>query len=393
MPLRASACVLPLLFCALVSPTTGAGQKPHANPAPLPSIAPLDLARLLDLYAEGRFDEAVRRVAQAGDETGRHLRRHWDVSGRQWIEADPAQRPQRILAAAAFALETESLRAERGDWRITDDPPCTASCVLDWAQLRLVERGAPDQAERAWLLAAAALTGGVRDWRYLYRPVDPARATRLLPGLMDRALVRFPDDPPLRLEQALAAAGRFNITIDGGRPAPTVTPSLPMLGRRGFSVVPLRFDGQEAAGLLDALGDDPLVGAEAQARLGYIYWAAGRDEAARDALTKAAARAGDADLRYLAQFLLGWIGITRSDSAAAIPALEAALAARPGSQSAALALAALELQRGDAGKAHDLARAALDERRADVDPWRLFLYGHHPLWPARLAELRRAVRP
>ena len=123
------------------------------------------------------------------------------------------------------------------------------------------------------------------------------------------------------------------------------------------------------------------------------YWALERDEAAQDELTKAADRTGDADVRYLAQFLLGWIAIARGDGAAAIPRLEAALAARPASQSAALALASLELQRGDAGKAHDLARASLDQRRADVDPWRLFLYGHHPHWPARLAELRRAVKP
>jgi hypothetical protein len=391
MPLRVPACVLTLIFL-LVSSTIGAGQKAKPKPAPPPSIAPLDLALLLDLYADGRFDEAVRSVARAGDETGRHLRRHWDVSGRQWIDADPAQRARRILVAAAFALETEYLRAERGDWRITDDPPCPAACVLDWAQLRLAERGDPDPAERAWFLAAAALTGGVRDWRYLYRPVDPARASRLLPGLMDRALLRFPGDGSLRLEQALAAAGRYNITTDGRLAAPFMT-SLPVFGSRGFSAVPMRPDGQEAAGLLTALGDDPIVGGEARMRLGYLYWVVGHDEAARDALTKASLRAGEADIRYLAQFLLGWIAIARSDSGAAIPALQAALAERPGSQSAALALASLELQRGDAGKAHDLARAALDERRGDVDPWRLFLYGHHPLWPARVADLRRAVKP
>ena len=388
MPRRASAAMLLLLLFT----APAAGQKTKPTPPP-PSIAPLDLARLLDLYADGRFDEAVQSVARAGDETGRHLRRHWDVSGRLWIDADPANRPQRTLAAAAFALETEHLRAERGDWRLTDDPPCAASCVLDWAQLRLVERGSPDQAERTWFLAAAALAGGVRDWRYLQRAVDPARPSRVLPGLMDRALLRFPDDPSLRLELALAAAGRFNVTVDGGRLPPAVTASLAVLGDRGVSVVPARLDGQAVAGLLTALVDDPLVGAEARLRLGYLYWALGRDEAARDALAKAAGQAGDTDLRYLAQFLLGWIAIARGDGAAAILALEAALAARPASQSAALALAALELQRGDAGKAHDLAGASLDQRRADVDPWRLFLYGHHPQWPARLAELRRAVKP
>ena len=139
MPRRACAFLLLVLFSA----TPRADQKPKAG-IPLPPIAPLDLAQSLDLYAEGRFDEAVTRVARAGDEIGRNLRRHWAVTGRQWIDADPAHRPRRILAAAALALETEHLRAERGDWRVvTGDPPCAASCVLDWAQLQLVQRGAP----------------------------------------------------------------------------------------------------------------------------------------------------------------------------------------------------------------------------------------------------------
>src|SRR5436190_23171867 len=95
------ACVLVLLV--FISVTPEAGQK-TTPPAPLPSIAPLDLPRVLDLYAGGGFEEAVKRVAQAGDEIGRHLRRHWDVTGRQWIDAGVEHRPQRVLAAAALAL-------------------------------------------------------------------------------------------------------------------------------------------------------------------------------------------------------------------------------------------------------------------------------------------------
>lgn len=143
--------------------------------------------------------------------------------------------------------------------------------------------------------------------------------------------------------------------------------------------------------MLAALVDDPVVGAEAGMRLGHLDWTIGRDEAANGALTRSAQQATDADVRYLAQFLRGWIAMSRGDTAAAIPPLEAALAARPTSQSAALALAALELQRGDAGGAHDLARASLDQPGAAVDPWRMFLYGHYPRWPALVAELRRRV--
>ena len=390
MPRRACAFLLLVLFSA----APGADQKTKA-PAPPPPIAPLNLPHVLDLYADGRFDEAVTRVARAGEEVGRNLRRHWGVTARQWIDADPARRPQRILAAAALALETEHIRVERGDWRVTaGDPPCAGACVLDWAQLHLVQRGAADRAERAWYLAAAALAGGSRDWRYLHRPVDPERASRVMPGLMERALARFPGDPALSLERALAAAGRFNLMIDGGRRAPSITlpPSI-LAGRGGPFLASLGPDPAGAAELLAALADDPLVGAEARLRLGYLHWARGRDDAARDELAKAAERATDTDIRYLAQFLLGRIAISRGDHAGAIPHLQSALAARPGSQSAAVALAALELQRADADQAHDLARASLDDPRAAVDPWRLFLYGHHPRWPARLADLRREVKP
>lgn len=390
MPRRACA----LLLLVLVTATSGTAQKKKAD-VPPPPIGPLNLARLLDLYADGRFDDAVTAVARAGDEIGRNLRRHWSVTAREWIDADPARRPQRILAAAALALETEYMRAERGDWRVTHgDPPCAASCVLDWAQLQLVQRGAPDRAERAWYLAAAALAGGVRDWRYLQRTVDPERSPRLIPGLMERALARFPNDPSLQLDRAIAAASRFNIMIDGARRAPSIPlPPALLTGPGGLSITSLGLDPATAVDLLAPLVDDPLVGAEARVRLGYLNWAYRRDEAARAELGKAAQGAADADLRYLAHFLLGRIAISRGDSAGAIAHLEAALAARPGSQSAAVALAALELQRGNADKSHAIARASLDQPGAAVDPWRLFLYGHHPRWPRLLAELRREIAP
>jgi tetratricopeptide (TPR) repeat protein len=375
-----------LLLFASAAP--GANQKATVK-TPLPPIAPLDAGRLLDLYAAGRFDEAVQAVARAGDEIGRNLRRHWSVGGSQWILADPARRRQRILAAAALALETEHVRAERGDWRASDDPPCAAACVLDWAQQQLIDRGPPDQAERTWHLAAAALTGGVRDWRYLQRVPDP-RANAGVPGLMNRALVRFPGDARLRLEEALAAAGRFNITMDGRR-LPLSVP-LAVLRGRGL-LAPRQTAADIAADMLSSLTEDPAVGPEARLRLGYLHWVLERDEVAQTELMAAAEQARDVDLRYLARFLLGWMAIARGDSAGAIPHLEAALAARPASQSAALALASLELQRGDASKAHDLADTSLDQRRADIDPWRLFLYGHHPRLPGLIAELRREVKP
>lgn len=387
MPLFPRAAVVLLVVLSAGRP---AADQPKKQEIPLRPIAPLDLRRTLDLYAEGRFDEAVQAVARAGDEIGRNLRRHWPVTGRAWIDAEPGRRPQRLLAAAALALETETLRAERGDWGVSDDPVCAAVCVLDWAQVQLIERGTPDRAERAWYLAAAALAGGVRDWRYLQRPANPARAARAPIGLVDRALIRLPSDPALRLEQALAAASRFNVIGEDDASAIDPLNSMPSFLRERLGLVPVRDNVRAAADLLAALAEDPDVGAEARTRLGYLYWTQGNQEASRAELSAAISLARDPESRFLAEFLLGWTLASRGELAAAIGHLEAALAARPGSQSAAVLLAALELQRGDAAKADAIARASF-ERKDDLDPWRLFLYGHHPRLPGLIAALRREV--
>jgi hypothetical protein len=372
----------------------GAALGAQRGPAKveLPSIAPLVLSAILDAYAAGHFDDAVGQISRAGDTVGRNLRRHWPVEAAAWIAADPSPQAERRLAAAALALETEHIRVERGEWGTTTRSSCGGPCVLDWAQAQLVERGAPDAAERAWYLAAASLVGGVRDWRYLERPANPRADPPIQAGLMDRAVDRVPADAAVRLEQALAAVSRFSVTTDGDRSSASPLP--PALANRGFALALSRPSSREAAqAMMAALVDDPIVGAEARVRLGYLLWTTGDDAAADAQLSRAAADTSDADLRYLAEFLGGWTAMTRGDSAAAVPHLEAAIAARPDSQSAAVALSALALQRGDAMRADALARAALDGRPGDVDPWRAFLYGHYPRWPQLLAELRRQVHP
>ena len=188
--------------------------------------------------------------------------------------------------------------------------------MLDWAQLQLIERGAPDRAERAWYLAAAALAGGVRDWRYLQRPVDPRRAAPVRRDSIDRALIRFPSDPALRLEQALAAASRFNVIgEDGASTVDGQLNSILPLVRGRLGLLRVRDNVQVAADLLAALAEDPDVGVEARTRLGYLYWTQGNHEASRAELSAAIQRARDPESRYLANFLLGWTLSARGESA------------------------------------------------------------------------------
>lgn len=386
-----------LLILTVASAAPVAQKKPEP-PKPPPPIAPLEMARLLDTYASGRFDEAVQAVARAGDAIGRNLRLHWSVDAGPWIDADPANRRQRLLAAAAFALETENVRVERGDWGVTTgELRCPGTCVLDWAQARLIERGPADTAERRWYLAAAALAGGVRDWRYLQRPPNPKAQPPILAGLTERALERFPGDSALRLEQALASSERFSVTTDGDRYSlglpPGVVVNINGLRGQGSPLTQRMTSRDQAVAMLADLVNDPIVGVEARIRLGYLHWALEDDAAARAELARASADAKESDDRYLAEFLLGWIAMQDGDAAGAVPHLEAALAVRPDSQSAAVALAALTLQQGDASRAYDLAQSSLDKRPTDIDPWRLILYAHHPRLPGLIAEMRKQVHP
>lgn len=371
--------------CALVGVRTPSAQTSY-----------LDLPALLTAYSTGRFD-AVRTVERAGDTQARELRQQWALSGRKWIDTGPTIETDRRFAAAAFALETEMLRAERNDWHPSKGESCAAHCVLEWARALLIERGAPDEAERLWLLAAVALAQGVRDWGFLDTPVDSRQPLGDSLGFLRQALARFPGDPQFRLDRALAIASRFNTTTDGAARS-AASPLIPLVA----GLDPAIFAGAGArretvrAGVvaeLSALGADPAIGAEARVRLGYLHWATGRDEAARVELEAAASAAVDPDVRYLAHYLLGVVAQARGDVPQAIAGYAAALDARPGSQSASLALAALELHRGDATRSVELARASLAGPSPASDPWRQFLYGRYPRLPALVARLRAAVKP
>ena len=222
MRLLPAGAVALLLVLAVARPTADQQKKKRSRCA---RSRRLHLRRTLDRMPKERFDEAIQAVARAGDEVGRNLRRHWPVTAGHGSMRSPAAARSGCWPRGTRARNENLFRARRLA-RLGRPGVCRGLRALDWAQLQLIERGAPDRAERAWYLAAAALAGGVRDWRYLHRPVTLGR-TRAGRRLIDRALIRFPSDPALRLEQAIAAAGRFNIIGEGaprGRPTEPRSP-------------------------------------------------------------------------------------------------------------------------------------------------------------------------
>ena len=410
-----------------------------------PAPADLDVVQLLELYESGRFDDALARVKAASDRDARALRQQLRTAGSDWIDAARPNHGHRLLVAAAFALETEILRVERRDWgaAASDPPPvmpvirqsrpgrppprlspalearfttrpCQTICMLDWSQMLLIERGMSDAAVHAWFHGAIALAEGQRDWRYVYTLLGPD-ALAPARGLAHEAMTAFPDDTWFQFDRALAMAARYNVTRDGVAPGSTViVPAQPAPTRITIFQEPNRAAARmtlgggrapetgtadvpagqpvSSADELSRLSADPVVGIDAQIRLGYLQWATGDSESARATLKTAAAAAQDADRKYLAHFLAGWTALRDGRDDIARESLAAALDARPGSQSATLALASLNLRLGEADLAHEQAEASLAQRATDDDPWRLFLYGRFPTLPKLISDLRDKVR-
>jgi tetratricopeptide (TPR) repeat protein len=359
----------------------------------LPAI---DMPAALDAYARGAFDKALEAARRLPSDRLADLGLPILQAGRVWVDRAPDERPRRALIAAAFALEMQSVRAERGGWtRSEGEPPCTGACVLEWACALLQSRGAPDALEQTWLLASVALAGGVRDWAFLQGPLSQRTQTR---GHLVHAMARFPDEPRFRLARAVALAARLAVLPEmdapreGQQTGPAPTADVMRLVGPGVIIMDGRAAQMEyARQQLTSLIADPAVGPEARMRLAYLDL---RDRTYQDALARAreaGEAATDPDIKYAARYLAAQAAQALGDLTGAEALLTSALEVRPHSQSATLALAALRYRRGDAEPAYGLIETAFRERPTDDDPWRMFLYGDFARLPSLVAELRRQI--
>lgn len=363
----------------------------------------LEPAALLDAYEQGRYDEALAPVRLATRDQTRDFRHRLVLSGGQWVDAVASDRSRRALVAAAFALEAERLRAERGEWSAEDEEECASRCVIEWACTLLQTRGAPDEGERVWMLASVALAGGVRDWTFLQTPLGRPTQKTVERGHVHHAIARLPDEPRFRLTRAIALASRHAVTgemetpRDGTRTSQIASPLVRLIEAPSFVLSTLEQRRTTVVDyvreVLESLLSDAAVGDEARLRLGYLYWVRGDQEEALAAQRAVAETTHDPDLKYLANFLAAQASQALGDLRAAEAYFTAALSARPHSQSATLGLAALLYLRGEAKQAYDLVDASRSGRPRDDDPWRMFLYGDFAKLPTLIAELRRLVRP
>ena len=387
---RAGLCAT-VLSLALLTASTGV----VSSAAP----PPLDVVAALEAYSTGGFDKALASVRRVPSDRLADLGMPVVQAARLFVERTPEDRGRRALAAAAFVLESQLIRAERGGWTTTEgDLPCTGACVLEWACGILQSRGAPDPVERTWMLASVALAGGVRDWVFLHSPLSPPGPRTQIRGHVLHALERFPDESRFRLARAEAIASRLAVLPEMQAPREgEITgpaPTMDVLARNNAMpfITDLRASQTEYAKKhLSDLIDDPAVGPEARMRLAYLDFRSGAYGTAMNQALKAADAATDADVRYVALYLGAQAAQALGNLAGAEAFLRSALDVRPHSQSAAIGLAALTYRRGEAEPAYALIDSTFRERAGDDDPWRMFLYGDFTRLPGLIGELRQQI--
>jgi tetratricopeptide (TPR) repeat protein len=342
------------------------------------------LSDLLDVYVQGRFDEAVAAAARlpSAEAAGREIANKAPA----WIDsAPPRDRDRRRLAVAAFVLEMTEARMD-DDWRVL-------SPLLEWACALLRNGGPPTEGERQWHLGVIAVAGRARDFGRL-TPLPPLwtrmTVTRsdsqtlhknlFKSGHLAHTARRFPGEPRTLLATTMMAVSLYDVEAPRHYRDGAADP-VAAFQRRGL---------QSSLVYLETLHAEPALAAEADMRAGYAQFAfAGFAKAL--ALERSAAEAArDPETRYLAHFLAGraLVAMKRNDEAAG--ELRKALDARPRAQSAALLLAALRTAT-EQTPAFDLLRPSLDSHRIFDDPWRLFAYGDYVRWPDTRAAIREAL--
>jgi tetratricopeptide (TPR) repeat protein len=338
---------------------------------------PPHVLELLDRYERGDHDGVVADLRAVSDPGA--LARDLQRRGEAWAsppKADAATVERRRLVAAVFMLDLAASHLET-DWGVL-------RATVEWA-CELIRKGRPTAKERVWHLAAVALAEGASDQYFLlwlppYSSPDAIVRQRFASFVhAGHAARRFPDEIRFRVAEAFAYG-------------------LPALGEPKRDA-PLRIGrteidaGEASIRRWKKFVGDPAVGAEAQLRIGHLYYCIGNPKAAVSHYEAALRTTRDPFLQYLAHFFTGRLheaGGRRQDAAAAY---RQALDVQPSVQSGTMALAGTLFLDEKPSEAYALVNAAFTATPRPPDPWRLWGYGDYRFWPDLITELRREIRP
>lgn len=343
---------------------------------PRPQNDRLRVLELLDRYERGDHDGVVAEITSVSDigAFARELQRRAET----WTTAQstvPATVAHRRLVVAVFALEIAAAHLET-EWG-------TLRYTVEWA-CEWIRKGRPTSIERVWHLAVVALAGGARDEQLLaYFPLltapDPMFRNRFISFAHgNHASRRFPEDVRFRFAEAVASG--LPGLAEPQRDAPL------RLGREEKEA------GATAIRSLRKFVADPVVGAEAHLRIGYIDYCLGDIRSATLHYQSALQATQDPFVVYLAHFLTGRMFDADDRGADAVTAYRQALAVMPRVQSGTMALAARLFGDEQPGEAYDIVNAAFAGQPRPPDPWRLFGYGDYRFWPDLIGQLRAAIK-
>jgi hypothetical protein len=342
--------------------------------AALSAQKPLDLATLLDRYAAREIDAVATTVNKTSLKEINALRDQWPKDGEAWIKrgAKSARRP---FVAAALALGIEVAVVEHGGWASSVVGTCRGRCVLKWAASQMAPKESrPDPAERAWWVAASALVLGTGNSFFLL-DVNHEKES-----FLTEAVTRFPGDVDLKFIRAMVMSMPFIAALDG----------------EPRSVEPhsnrTHWPREDVIKQWAALTLEDSLGLEASIRLAHLRWRGGEDGLALAELDRAIARAVKPDQVYLANLVAGLAARSAGDADRARQYFSVALRARPGSESASLALAAIELESERPDQAKKLIEGVGARGRDDDEPWRQFAYGPFNRMSELMARVRAEVR-
>ncbi len=343
----------------------------------------LSVVGLLDAYAAGRFDIVVAELT-ADDVDFSDVLEQLGRDGQAWIDATgPDLRGRRELVAATVALEAARAGAWR-DWKRTQRQPlmCADSgecyqppSLLHWeAPPLLIEWGCelfrrdtePRPVERWWQLAALSVAERSEDVQFLIgdpsigRGVGTAEVGNVEDEIkhLDHVTTRFPQEARFVLAQGIAR--------DRAWP-------------------------DEAAGVYQALEDDPDVGGEAMMRLGALEMRRRDVDAALKRFDRAEEITRDPYVIFLARYFRGQVHQQRQRYDDAEAAYRGAVAAVPHAGSATVALAALVFRDGRRAEAQGLIEDMLAADPAPADPWREFVHADDRFWPLLIGRLRAEI--
>lgn len=363
----------PVLLCGLLLVCLGTA---------LPAGQPPGAISLLDRYARGEFEAVVADLQHRNDFGALLTGLRQDA--RSWMSAGgPADRTRRELAAATFALEAARVDA-RTEWKTVQwNPPFPDPAIywhappllVQWASGLFADDEPPRPVERWWLLAAVSVAERAEDPEFLIGSPFEARGNDQDEiEFLRHIMPRFPTETRLVLAQGIALDWQTWPDRRGRRDAAT--------GRT-----------HEAQQVFKNLLDDEAVGGEAAMRLGVARLRSGNVNGAIDMFDRAEEWTRDPYVIYLARYFKGRALERKKNMAGAERAYRGALAARPRTQSASMALAALLFRRNQRTEAASVLDANLSARPQPVDPWRTYADADDRFWPQLVGKLRREIHP